>query len=173
MGNPSIQKVPESEDRSLPIFEEFGQLADRIRKRAFSLFDGRGRRPGHALDDWLRAEREICWPAAELSERDDEYNLEVALAGFEPGDIEITATPSELIVKASHESKRKKKEKREGAKVRWSEFRSEDVYRHVELPKAVDVDRISANFENGLLRIMAPKVKTNEASKQINVSSAA
>ena len=30
-----------------------------IRKRAYQLFEMRGRQPGHELDDWLRADREI------------------------------------------------------------------------------------------------------------------
>jgi Protein of unknown function (DUF2934) len=30
-----------------------------IRKRAYQLFEMRGRHPGHELDDWLQAEREI------------------------------------------------------------------------------------------------------------------
>jgi hypothetical protein len=32
---------------------------DLIRKRAYQLFEARGRRQGHELDDWLQAEREI------------------------------------------------------------------------------------------------------------------
>ena len=34
-------------------------IADLIRKRAYRLFEARGRRQGHELDDWLQAEREI------------------------------------------------------------------------------------------------------------------
>ncbi len=34
-------------------------IADLIRKRAYQLFETRGRRQGHELDDWLQAEREI------------------------------------------------------------------------------------------------------------------
>jgi len=30
-----------------------------IRERAYQLFDARGGQPGHELDDWLQAEREI------------------------------------------------------------------------------------------------------------------
>ena len=30
-----------------------------IRDRAYRLFESRGQQPGHALDDWLQAEREI------------------------------------------------------------------------------------------------------------------
>lgn len=32
---------------------------ERIRARAYSLFQLRGQQPGHALDDWLLAEREV------------------------------------------------------------------------------------------------------------------
>ena len=34
-----------------------------IRARAYRLFESRGQRPGHALDDWLQAEREILRPS--------------------------------------------------------------------------------------------------------------
>ena len=32
---------------------------DRIARRAHELFEARDRVPGHAMDDWLQAEREI------------------------------------------------------------------------------------------------------------------
>lgn len=170
MSNVDIQKVDSTEDRSLPIFAEFDELMDRIRVRAYNLFRDRGFSEGRDLDDWLIAEREVCWPAAELDEDDDEFELKVALAGFEPEEITVTANPRELIVKASHESKRKKGEKPE---IRWSEFRSNDVYRRVELPADVDIDKIKAKFKNGLLEIDAPKaVKKAKRAKKIKVSSA-
>ena len=34
-----------------------------IRARAYRLFESRGRQAGHALDDWLQAEREILRPS--------------------------------------------------------------------------------------------------------------
>ena len=34
-------------------------IEERIRKRAYQLYEQRGRVDGFALDDWLRAEREI------------------------------------------------------------------------------------------------------------------
>ncbi|MDB6039118.1 MAG: hypothetical protein JWM99_2959 [Verrucomicrobiales bacterium] len=34
-------------------------IPDLIRKRAYQLFEARGRRQGHEIDDWLQAEREI------------------------------------------------------------------------------------------------------------------
>ena len=37
----------------------FDELEDRIRLRAYELYEQRGRTPGYALDDWLRAETEL------------------------------------------------------------------------------------------------------------------
>ena len=34
-------------------------IEERIRQRAFELFESRGREDGHDLDDWLQAEAEI------------------------------------------------------------------------------------------------------------------
>ena len=34
-------------------------LSDLVRKRAYELFEARGCQPGHELEDWLQAEREI------------------------------------------------------------------------------------------------------------------
>jgi hypothetical protein len=35
------------------------ELADSIRTRAYELYERRGRRPGHELDDWLRAQADV------------------------------------------------------------------------------------------------------------------
>ena len=35
------------------------RIPNLIRQRAYQLFEARGRRQGHELDDWLQAEREI------------------------------------------------------------------------------------------------------------------
>lgn len=149
-----IEKVPEVEDRSAPIFAEFDRLAEAIRVKAYNLFSHRGQGDGHALDDWLAAEREFCWSAAELAELDGEYKVKMALAGFDPKEVSVTATPNELIVRAHHEQR----ESGGGDEaLEWSEFRANDVMRRFEMSTAVDVDGISADLKNGLLEITAPK----------------
>jgi len=37
----------------------FAELEDRIRKRAYQLYEKRGYAHGHALDDWLEAKAEV------------------------------------------------------------------------------------------------------------------
>jgi HSP20 family molecular chaperone IbpA len=159
MSKLNIQKVPSAEDRKLPIFDELDEIADRIRVRAFNLFANRGFSEGHDLADWFSAQREICWPAAELVEEDDEFEVKVALAGFEPEDITVTATPRQLIVKATRKDARKDSDDKFGTKVCWSEFHRDDVYREIALPADVDVGKTKAEFAKGMLEIEAPKVK--------------
>lgn len=37
----------------------FPELEDRVRNRAYQLYEKRGCAPGHALDDWLEAKAEV------------------------------------------------------------------------------------------------------------------
>ena len=159
-----IKVVPSPDDRDLPIFEELDQVSDQIRVRAYSLFADRGFSVGHELDDWLTAQREICWPAAELIEEDDEYRARIALAGFDADEIDLTATPREIIVKATCESGQGNMEPHDDATVRWSEFSSNAVYRQIAFPSDVEVDAIRARFENGMLEIEAPKAFIDAAT---------
>ena len=119
-------------------------------------FARRGFGPSSALDDWLAAERQVFGPAAELVEGKDKYVLKVALAGCDPDDVDVTATPDELFVKATFEAKKEKKGEREGEVVPWSEFRSGNVYRHIDLPRAIDTDKVAAKLKDGILTVEAP-----------------
>jgi HSP20 family protein len=159
MAEITIQKVPKAGDRTLPVFEEAERMLQQIRDRAFAMFTERGSGEGRALDDWLAAEREFCWPAAEFTDRDKDYALSVALAGFEPGDITVTATPRELVVHAKATTTRADEGKAKDTKVCWSEFRSNDVYRRIELPGEINVDKVSATLKNGVLKIVVPKAQ--------------
>jgi len=168
-----VQKITEEGKKpTLPVFKEMESVLERIRARAFDLFSRRGFVGGHALDDWLAAEREICWPAGELAEQDKAYTLSVALPGFEPADISVTATPHELVVhaKSKVESKREEAVKK-GEKMCWSEFRGNDVYRQVDLPKNIDPQSVTASLHNGLLKIVATKAE--KATRVIPIISAA
>jgi HSP20 family protein len=172
MTDVKITKCPSTTDRSLPVFAEVDRLMDSIRNRAYELFEGRGYGAGLALDDWLAAERDFCWPAAEFKETESAFKLEVALAGFEPAEVEVTATPTELIVRAKHAVERKPEGMGGAEQTRWSEFRRNEVYRRVELPAAVEVGKITATMKNGLLIISAPKAEPS-SPKVVPVKQAA
>ena len=151
----AITKVNDVGKKTLPVFGEIAKRLHAVQQRAFDLFEKRGREAGHELDDWFRAEHELLGrPTAELAEKDSSYQVQVALPGFEAKDIEVTATPTGLIVHAATE----KQNKTEENSVLWTEFGSSDVYRRFEVPIAINVDQVTAKLDNGILQINAPKV---------------
>jgi Protein of unknown function (DUF2934) len=54
MQKPTMKKIPES----VPSVTEENR-EEEIRRRAYELYDERGREDGHDVEDWLRAEAEI------------------------------------------------------------------------------------------------------------------
>ncbi len=178
MGKLNVKTVSSNEDRTLPIFAELEEISDRIQDRAYQLFSDRGFQQGRDLDDWLEAERLICWPTSELVEHDKDFTIDVALAGFKPDEISVTATPSEIIVKAEQEERQAD----EKAVTHFSEFRSRKALRRFALPEEVSTDRISAKLQDGILEIQAlkagastkaPAKKRKTATKKKTVKKAA
>jgi HSP20 family molecular chaperone IbpA len=56
----------------------------------------------------------------------------------------------------------------------WSEFRSNEIMRRIELPRAIDVERTTATLRNGLLTVTAPKAKdAAKTTKPVAVAVAA
>ena len=168
----SLTKVSSAEDRRLPVFAQIDRMMEDIGRRAREIWEQGGFRPGHALDDWLRAEREFCWPAAELSERDQEFLLDIALPGYESSEVEVTVTPREIIVHASKTRERAgETAKARDRRLCWSEFRGNDVYRRFELPSGIDVDQVKATMRHGMLHVTAPKATA--AVSRIPIAAAA
>ena len=170
MSKVRVQTLSSDQARNLPIFLEFAEIADRIRDRAYKLFEDRGFVEGYDIEDWLTAEHQVCWPPAELVEESDEFEIKIALAGYEPDEISVTATPKEIIVKADHETE----EEDEDEVKLFSEFRSNRVYRRFELPAKIRADKVEAKFKNGLLKIEADKLAESQPEpKRIDIQTAA
>lgn len=156
MSQIAVSKANDADKESLPVFEEIAKRVEAVQRRAFDLFEKRGRELGHDLEDWLKAENELLgWPGGELTEKDGAYQIEVALPGFAAKDVEVTATPGEIIVHAA--TKEEKKTEKEN--VLWTEFGSNDVYRRFGLPNEINIDKVAANLEDGLLRITARRAQ--------------
>ena len=154
MANIAIERIAEPQKHPLPLFQEMEKQLEEVRRRAFRLFETRGRELGHDFEDWIRAEHEIMgWSAAELAELDGEYKLEMTLPGFDPKQVEVAATPSEIVVHAEIKAEKKPGEDH----ILWTEFGPNNVYRRFALPRPIDVNRTKATLEHGLLKVLAEK----------------
>ncbi|MBZ5677810.1 MAG: Hsp20 family protein [Acidobacteriia bacterium] len=164
MAQVAVTKVNDAEKKTLPVFGEIAKRLDAVQRRAFDLFEKRGRELGHELEDWLKAEHELFgWPAAELAEKNGAYEIGITLPGFEAKDVEVTATPGELIIHAATQ----KEQKTEKDNVLWTEFGSNDVYRRFDVPNAINVDQVTAKLDNGILRVIAPKIAKAKETKAV------
>lgn len=129
-------------------------IGDSIRKRAFSLFQHRNGGTGSDWNDWLQAERDlVLMPATELLEDEKQFTASLALPGFEAKEIEVSAMPDALVIQAgghhTHEGT--------SGSVRFCEFSDKQLFRRLDLSCPVDVDKVTASIDKGILRIVAPK----------------
>lgn len=126
-------------------------MTERIRARAYALFENRGAN-GSPLEDWLQAERElILTPDSELIEKDGKFEIRIAAPGFRASETSVTALPDAVIVFA--ESGHKHED--EDGSVHLCEFGAKSLYRRLDLPKPIDVEKVKAKFDDGILRISA------------------
>ena len=164
MANVAVQKCSESAG-IFPetLLQKMNAITEDIRRRAFNLFERRGRTTGWDLDDWLQAEREVVWsPASELIENKNDFQTRLALPGFDPKDLEVTATPNALVVRAESAHTHEGKE----GDVCFCEFSGQKMFRRLDLPSEIDVDKVTASLDKGILEIIAPKA----AARQLKVA---
>jgi HSP20 family protein len=136
------------------LFESVNGLFEEVRKKAFELFQQRGCVDGSDVEDWLRAENAVVWkPKSRLLETEKEFKMEVAVPNVEAKDIIISALPESIVVQAQTS----RKEEKEGA-VRFSEFMERKLFRRFDLRPGIDVERVKATLENGMLTIVAAKL---------------
>jgi HSP20 family protein len=170
MPNVAVQKVSDPAKMPLSMSDSMQTIFDQIKEKAFCLFCENGSTHGHAIEDWLKAERELFQvPESELVENDKEFTLQVTAPGFEAKDLEITALPDSIVVKseATQES-----EKTEG-KVYFSEFSNKQLYRRYALPSAIDVNKTVAILEKGMLKVIAQKAdQQTKSEKTISIAAA-
>ena len=143
-----------------PISMETEQIQARIRERAYELSQQRGH-SGRELDDWVTAESEIVSvPPAEMIEKDGVIQMRFALPGIEPADLNIMATPGQMLLKCeSHHD-----HQAEGGTVHLCDFKAATVFRSVRFPEAIDVNSIATEFGDGILQVRAVKQKAQPSA---------
>ena len=167
MSQVAVQKCNNPETSSQTLLEKMESVADSIRQRAFSLFEHRSGNGGSELDDWLQAERDVIFtPTSELADNEKEFVATIALPGFDAKDIHISAVPDALIVQAA--SSHTHRGKNDG--VRFSEFSDKQVYRRLDWPEAVDVDKVTAAIDKGILEITAPKAAAGKSAAKMTAA---
>src|SRR5690606_4928253 len=86
------------------------ELHEMISRRAYELFENGGLFAG-PLADWFRAERElISRPPIELRQKDGQFELDAALPGIDPKQLDVQVTPEDVLITATEEHRNERKE---------------------------------------------------------------
>jgi HSP20 family protein len=96
----------------------------------------------------------VVWsPASELVDDKKEFRARIALPGFDAKDIQVSAMPDALVIQAdathTHEGK--------SGNVCFCDFSAKTLFRRLPLPASIDVDKVTASVDKGILEVTAPK----------------
>ena len=111
-----------------------------------------------------------CNPATNVFEKDNEFKLELLLPGFKKEDVQMNFHENILTVKVELlENKEEENKKEEEFKYERREFGVYNFERKFKVPKAVDGEKISAHFENGILELTLPKKEVALEKEPIDI----
>jgi HSP20 family protein len=135
-------------------FEGMSEVFDAISRRAFELFESNGRIFGHEVEDWFKAENELLHPAPiDITETGESVEVKVEVPGFSEKELEVNVEPHRLTITGKREAS---KEEKKGKTV-YSETRSDQVFRVLDLPAEVQAEKAAATLKNGMLQLTMPK----------------
>ncbi len=130
------------------IFDPFEELR-RMQERMARILE--------EFDKFSTVTTEISVPVDVIDE-EDKVRIVADLPGFNKEDIEIYLEDNDLIIKAE----RKEEVEEKGKNYIRQERRFGEIYRRISLPAEVDVDKIKARYNNGVLEIELPKTAAKE-----------
>ena len=119
-----------------------------------------------AFTDRLPVATSSMFPV-DIRETPDGIEIDASLPGAEPKDIDVMATNNTVTIKAEIH---KRLEERKGTLLR-EEITDGTFQRAFTPPADVDANKITAKFENGLLKITLPKSEATKP-KRVQIQSA-
>lgn len=100
-------------------------------------------------------------PAADVYETDEEFVVEVEAPGFEKEQLAVEVWDHTLTIKGE----RTQAKDEAGKSFQFHERLDREFERRFFLPATADTERLKAHFEQGVIEVHAPKVKTQPTRK--------
>jgi HSP20 family protein len=107
-------------------------------------------------------------PLANILEHPDSFELELAAPGLKKDDFKIHLENNILTISSEVKDEKEEEEKNYTRK----EFHYNSFSRSFTLPRIVELDKIKADYENGVLKVMLPKREDArlDIKKEIKIS---
>ncbi|GGG29561.1 18 kDa heat shock protein [Dokdonia pacifica] len=123
------------------------------------------------VTDWMNTDRFFAddfftksknQPAMNVKDKEDHFEIELAVPGFSKDEIDITVENDILSIAAS-KSDEKVEEKENYSR---KEFSYNSFERKLQIPSTVDQDQeVSANYQDGILKLTLQKNEVTKASQ--------
>ncbi|EPY51572.1 hsp16-like protein [Schizosaccharomyces cryophilus OY26] len=107
-------------------------------------------------------------PAIDVHEGKDTVAVDVELPGVKKEDVQVHYDEGKLTV--SGESLNERNNEGDKGNQRWSERRFGSFSRTISIPTNIDSDRVEAQFTNGVLSIILPKMEQSHSKKKITIN---
>ena len=103
-------------------------------------------------------------PQINLIENDKSFEIILAIPGFKKEDIDLELKDNRLSIRGEYNLKSSDKDK-----FHRNEISNGNFERAFKLPENVDIEKIDAKHEDGLLKILMTKKELNEQKKVIKI----
>ncbi len=100
-------------------------------------------------------------PSLNVSETDEVYTVSAELPGLKPEDVNVEFSAGALWISGN----KQEESERKGETFHRVERRHGEFRRMVQLPTAVEENKVEAKFEHGVLTITVPKSKEAQAKR--------
>jgi HSP20 family protein len=99
----------------------------------------------------------ITAPAANITESEEAFHIALAAPGFKKEDFKVEVLEKSLVVSLKSKSENETENTSEGVKYLRKEFSYGTFTRSFRLPTTVDLEHITATYQNGILELGIPK----------------
>ena len=120
----------------------------------------------HTSKEQMRQNRYQCAPSTNIIEKNDGFELHMAVPGIQKKDVKINIEKNRLNITSEKEAEKEA----EGVKFTRREFVSGTFRRSFTLPDTIDTEKIKADFKNGILKVSLPKMEETRISKEISIA---
>jgi HSP20 family molecular chaperone IbpA len=153
--------------RTTGLSVEARDMLEAIARRAYDIFEAKGRIKGRDLDNWLQAEAELFERTPlNIGESQDNVTVLAEVHDFTPKEFEIDLEPKRVTIIGRNRSQ---VEQHAGASA-GSQKRSVRLLGSVQLPVEIDSSHATARFKGGVIELKLKKAMPGKKGTGTEVS---
>jgi HSP20 family protein len=135
---------------------EAKEMMDSIARRAYEIFESKGRARGHDLENWFEAESELFERTpVDIKESPEGVTVLADVRRFAPRELEVDLEPRRVTIIGKHQAEAERKTDIS----RSSEKRTTRLLRSLELPVEIDTRQATARLKGGVLELDVKRVR--------------